>query len=137
MRSFFAASLSSLGPLLLVGALLPGCEGGQTGDLSGNSDGGTTNVGETGSGCDEHKNKLGGLDTQTQNGSAEDVLAFAEKSFDAPIVWQTASEGQSWELAPETGEGKLHIEVTRGAAAYQLSYTAAKSNANNTTKSNG
>lgn len=123
MRSFFAVSLSSLGSLLLLGALLPGCEGGQTGDLSGNSDGGTSNVGETGGGCDEHKQKLAGLDTQTDSGSGEDVLGYAEKSFDAPIVWQTAGEGQSWELAPETGEGKLHLEVTRGTSAYALSYT--------------
>src|SRR4051812_6595047 len=121
MRSFFAVSLSSLGPLMLAAALLPGCEGGQSGDLSGNSDGGTSNIGETGGGCDEHKKKLAGLDTQTENGSGEDVLAFAEKSFDAPIAWQTAGEGQTWKLAPETGEGQLHLQVTRGAAAYELS----------------
>ncbi|HVY29942.1 MAG TPA: hypothetical protein VHB79_25470 [Polyangiaceae bacterium] len=104
-----------------------GCEGGQTGDLSGQNGGGSPSVGETFGGCDEHQEELKGFDTETEAGTAEALLAYAEKSFDAPIAWQTASEGQSWSVGPEKGEGQLHVTVTRGTKAYRLTYTEPKS----------
>src|SRR5258705_13680873 len=71
---------------LLLG-LMPACEGGQTGDLSGDRKptGGTGLDGN--GGCDEHKQKLAGFDEMTDQGTAEELLAMAEKAFDAPISW--------------------------------------------------
>jgi hypothetical protein len=107
--------------------IIVGCEGGQTGDLSGQNDhGGGPNVGETFGGCDENKEELKGFDTETEAGTAEALLAYAEKTFDAPIRWQTATEGQAWSVGPESGEGQLHLTVTRGEKAYRLTYTEPK-----------
>jgi hypothetical protein len=102
--------------------LLSGCEGGQTGDLSGEhpNGGGTLD----GSGCEEHKQKLAGFDEMTDFGTAQELLAYAEKSFDAPVTWKTASDGESWSVGPESGQGTLHLAVTRGESAYTLTYTA-------------
>jgi hypothetical protein len=108
----------------LLSGLAPGCAGGQTGDLSGEHDGEGTN---TSNGCDEHKEKLASFDEMTDAGSAAQVLAYAEKTFDAPITWKTAPSGQDWTLSPETGQGQIHVEVTRGKSAYRLTYTAPKS----------
>ena len=102
-------------------ALTPACEGGQTGDLSGNNGPGL----ETGGGnCEEHKRKLSGFDEMTEQGTAADVLGYAEKAFEAPLAWKVAGEGQSWSVGPETGTGVIHLDVTRGASAYELTYTA-------------
>jgi hypothetical protein len=96
------------------------CEGGQTGDLSGEH----PNTGtETYGGCEEHQQKLADFDTMTDSGSAEQVLAYAEKSFDTPISWKEAPEGQAWTAGPESGTGTLHLDVARGESAYVLTYT--------------
>ena len=109
-------------------ALVPACEGGQTGDLSGHRPGDNTGL-EGGGNCDEHKAKLAGFDSMTDQGTAEDVMAYAEKSFDAPLSWKVAKEGQSWSVAPESGQGVIHLDITRGESAYTLSYTP-KENSN-------
>jgi hypothetical protein len=115
MASGFAAFTLSLL------ALTPGCEGGQTGDLSGDHDN------ETGStGCDQHREKLASFDEQTDAGSAEQLLAYAEQSFAAPLDWRVAPDGQSWTVGPESGTGQIHLAVTRGANAYRLTYTPAE-----------
>ncbi len=115
----FGSAALALGGLAL---LAPGCAGGQTGDLSGEHPDGN----ETGNagGCDEHKQKLAGFDVLTDAGSAEGLLAYAEQSFEAPITWKAAREGQSWALAPESGKGVIHVDVARGENAYVLTYTA-------------
>lgn len=100
--------------------LTSACEGGQTGDLSGEHPGNGT---ETNGGCEEHKQKLADFDTMTNAGSAEQVLAYAEKSFDAPISWKEAPAGQAWTAGPESGTGTLHLDVARGESAYSLTYT--------------
>jgi hypothetical protein len=107
--------------VLLLG-LAPGCAGGQTGDLSGNRGPGNGGLDSSG-GCDEHKQKLAGFDEMTDQGTPEELLAMAEKSFDAPITWKVAPDGQSWIVGPESGKGTIHLNVTRGASAYQLTYT--------------
>lgn len=101
--------------------LTSACAGGQTGDLSGeHPDNGT----ETGAnGCDEHKQKLAGFDTETDSGSGEAVMAYAEKSFEAPITWKQPRAGQSWSAGPESGTGVLHIDVARGDSVYALTYS--------------
>jgi hypothetical protein len=101
---------------------LTACAGGQTGDLSGERDEG--NETGNGSGCEEHKQELGGLDEQTEAGSAEEVLSYAEGSFSAPLSWRTAPEGQSWSTSPESGQGTITLYVTRGEKAYLLTYSA-------------
>src|SRR4051812_24602961 len=112
---FTALALGSLA------ALVAGCEGGQTGDLSGQHPDGN----ETGTfgGCEEHKQKLASFDTPTDAGSAEELLAYAEQSFEAPITWQAARQGQSWSVAPESSKGVIHVDVARGESAYALTYT--------------
>ncbi len=59
----------------------------------------------------------------TDQGTAEELLTFAETSFAAPITWKTAPAGQAWTSGPESGTGTIHLDVTRGASAYQLTYT--------------
>jgi hypothetical protein len=98
-----------------------GCAGGQSGDLSGNNDGGET----AGGNCEEHRQKLGGFDEPTEAGTAEEILAFAERSFEAPLNWKTAQSG-AWELSA-TGMDTLHVDVTRGANAYYVTYTPKQS----------
>lgn len=108
-------------PIFSLVVLAFGCEGGQTGDLSGNTkDGGENASG----GCEEHRQKLGSLDEMTDYGSAEQVLAFAEKSFDAPLTWKEPRSGASWSAGPESGASSIHIEVARGENAYLLTYEA-------------
>lgn len=113
---------SSLGFAAFMLALVPACAGGQTGDLSGEHDGNGTETGS--SGCEEHKEKLAGFDTETDFGTAEQVMAYAEKSFEAPITWKEAPEGQVWSAGPESGVGAVHVDVARGDSAYLLTYTA-------------
>lgn len=109
-------------PTFALALLAFGCGGGQTGDLSGNTKDGN----ETGgfNGCEEHRQKLGSLDEATDYGSAEQVLAFAERSFDAPLTWRAPRDGASWSAGPEAGASSIHIDVARGENAYLLTYEA-------------
>ncbi len=52
--------LTGFGLAALALGLVAGCEGGQTGDLSGNNDGSGSEV--DGGGCDEHKQELASFD---------------------------------------------------------------------------
>lgn len=120
--------LSCFGFSALLLGLGSACGGGQTGDLSGKNDGNGQETGHNASqGCDEHRTELTSFDEETSAGSARELLSYAERRFDAPITWKEPAEGQFWNAAPESGEGALHIEVTRGAKAYQLTYTASQS----------
>jgi hypothetical protein len=109
--------LARFGFLVLVPGLAAACAGGQTGDLSGEH-----NTGDSG-GCDEQRKELPTFDTQTDAGSAAELLAYAEQTFDVPITWQSAPQGQSWSAGPESGKGRVHVAVSRGKHAYQLTYT--------------
>jgi hypothetical protein len=113
--------------MFALAVLAFGCSGGQTGDLSGSNDddGGGETVGSNG--CEERRVELGSLDEMTDYGSAEQILAFAEQSFDAPLTWKEPRQGASWTAGPESGESAIHIEVTRGQKAYLLSYEAKQS----------
>jgi hypothetical protein len=107
-------------PSFALALLAFGCEGGQTGDLSGNTKDGNEVGGYAG--CEEHRQKLASFDELTDYGSAEQVLAFAERSFDAPLTWKAPRDGASWSAGPETGASSIHIDVTRGQNAYLLTY---------------
>ena len=113
--------LTSFGFTALAVGLTFGCAGGQTGDLSGQNGGQET--GNASGGCDEHKQPLDSFDQMTEAGSAEQLLTYAERSFDAPLTWKKAGDGQSWQVGPESGEGQLHVDVVRGRSAYLLTYT--------------
>jgi hypothetical protein len=112
-----------LGFAALTLGLTSACTGGQTGDLSGEQDDGPA-LGENSSGCEEHRQALDSFDEPTDAGTANELLAYAEGSFDAPLLWKTASQGQSWSVGPETGESSLQIDVARGTKAYFLTYEA-------------
>ncbi|RYZ01626.1 MAG: hypothetical protein EOO73_34920 [Myxococcales bacterium] len=119
--------LSSFGSGALALALAAGCSGGQTGDLSGKGDRSGQKVGhENSGGCDEKRVEIE-LDEPTEAGTAEDLLAYAERTFDAPLEWKTAGQGQAWSVGPESGTGALHIGVARGAKAYRITYTPPQS----------
>jgi hypothetical protein len=114
--------------LLGFSALSLGCSGGQTGDLSGsNKQPGKETGGNLGGGCEQHRQELGSLDEMTDYGSAEQVLAFAETSFEAPLTWKEPAAGASWSAGPEAGESTIVIDVVRGEKAYLLSYEAKQS----------
>jgi hypothetical protein len=106
----------------LVLGLVSGCEGGQTGDLSGDHDDGGEATGSDG-GCDVHKEKLASFDEMTDAGSANQLLDYAERSFEAPIAWKVPGQGQAWSVGPESGEGVLHVDVVHGESAYLLTYS--------------
>lgn len=115
--------LSCFGFAALALGLAPACSGGQTGDLSGKGDRTDQKVGhEASNGCEEHRAEVG-FQEETEAGSAEDLLSFAERSFDSPLSWKAPGEGASWTAGPESGAGALHISVTRGAKAYLLTYS--------------
>lgn len=125
MRTVKASRLhrfTCCGVAALTLGLTAGCEGGQTGDLSGQNDGSGQETSGDG-GCDEHKKKLADFDETTDFGSANDLLAYAESSFEAPISWKSAPEGQSWSVGPESDQGRIHVDVARGESAYLLTYT--------------
>ncbi len=104
-------------------SLAPACNsGGQTGDLSGEHDGGPSTGEHANSGCEETRELLASFDEETEVGTANELLAYAEADFESPLVWKTAGELQTWTAGPETGEGTLHLAVTRGAKAYRLTY---------------
>ena len=102
-------------------ALTFACAGGQTGDLSGGKDDNGSETG--GDSCEQHKQKLDSFDEMTDLGSPEQVMAFAEQSFDAPLTWKAPRAGQPWEVGPESGMSSIHLEVTRGESAYYVTYT--------------
>jgi hypothetical protein len=115
-----------LRPISLIGLslLAAACSnaGGQTGDLSGQNGqegGGTV---DSPANCKEERRKLGSFDEATDLGTANGLLSFAERSFDAPVTWQPRT-GQTWHVAPESGQGSIHIEVTRGENAYYVTST--------------
>jgi hypothetical protein len=114
--------LTFFGFAALALGVFSGCEGGQTGDLSGQNGNDGQETGST-NGCDVHKQKLDSFDEMTDLGSANQLLDYAEKSFEVPISWKAASQGQAWSVGPESGEGQLHVDVARGENAYLLTYT--------------
>jgi len=101
------------------GGLTVSCAGGQSGDLSGQNEGNGHEVGNS-TGCEEQKQQLPDFDTETDAGTAEDLLGFAETTFDAPLTWK--AEQGAWTVSPESGQGNIHVTVTRGKNAYALSY---------------
>ncbi|MDF3065074.1 MAG: hypothetical protein K0R38_675 [Polyangiaceae bacterium] len=115
--------LSGFGFGALALAFAAGCSGGQTGDLSGKGDRTNQKVGhETSGGCDEQRTEVD-FDEPTEAGSANELLSYAERTFDAPLAWKGGDSGQFWSAGPESGTGALHIGVARGAKAYRITYT--------------
>jgi hypothetical protein len=103
-------------------ALALGCAGGQTGDLSGGHDTGGEQA-NGGGNCEMHKQKLESFDEMTALGTPEQVLEFAEKTFEAPLTWAAPAPNQTWQVGPESGTSSIHLEVTRGESAYYVTYT--------------
>src|SRR5215217_5478510 len=94
-RTMRLQRLSSFGFSALALVLAAGCSGGQTGDLSGKGDRTDQKVGhEASGGCDEQRVEVD-FDEQTEAGSAEELLSYAERTFDAPLTWKTAGQGQT------------------------------------------
>src|SRR5450432_1170878 len=99
---------TTLAPTLVLLALLPGCSGGQTGDLSGkNGNNGSATNG--GGGCVDQANGVSLNDASGLGFSAASVLAFAAKRFDAPFNWQSTA-GVSY--SPGAGQSALTLTLT-------------------------
>src|SRR5437773_6663401 len=91
-------------PLVMV-ALVAGCGGGQTGDLSGKDDpkGGSTASGE---GCDDQLSEISLDDASALGFDARGVLAFAERSFQADLAWQAVDHV---EYVPSASQSALTL----------------------------
>jgi hypothetical protein len=94
---------------------LAGCGGGQTGDLSGESDKHGGNVGNS-NGCEEQLTPLSLADSSALGFAAESVLEFAGKSWHSQLAWQ-ALEGVQY--SPSAGETALTLTL-RGAGSAWL-----------------
>src|SRR4051812_22431023 len=74
-------------PTVMVAALVAGCGGGQTGDLSGEND---TKGGDVAAGnrCDEQLDEISLDDASALGFDARQVLALAAQGFQADLAWQ-------------------------------------------------
>lgn len=108
--------------LWMTASILAGCAGGQTGDLSGNTDLPGDQGGNEASGqCDETVVALATLDEVTSLGfSAADVLTFAAGEVQTPMAWSSSDQVT---FVPASGRGTLDLEVRYegGAAEYVAS----------------
>lgn len=80
--------VARLVPTMMVVALVAGCGGGQTGDLSGENGrkGGTTG---SSNGCDDQLSEISIDETSALGFSPASVLAFAAQRFETDLAWQT------------------------------------------------
>src|SRR3954468_22579558 len=80
-------------PTVMALALVAGCGGGQTGDLSGENgkNGGST---ANSNGCDDQLREIAFDDSSALGFDPASVLAFAEQSFHADLAWQALDQVQ-------------------------------------------
>ena len=107
-------------PSLVALALVAGCGGGQTGDTSGeNSHPSDTNTGSE-SGCDEQLSELTPEETSALGFSAQSVLAFAAKSFQAELAWQAV---QDVEYVPSASASSVTLSLSSRDQAWLVHST--------------
>lgn len=92
-------------PTVMVAALVAGCGGGQTGDLSGENDkkGGRT---AAGNGCEEQLSEISLDDASALGFDARRVLALAAPGFQTDIAWQALDQV---EYAPSASQSTVGL----------------------------
>ncbi|HYP98104.1 MAG TPA: hypothetical protein VER96_05490 [Polyangiaceae bacterium] len=95
-------------PTVMVAALVVGCGGGQTGDLSGQNDrnGRAT---EGGDGCDDQLKEISLDDASALGFDAASVLTFAEQRFQSELAWQALSQV---EYSPSASQSSLSLTLS-------------------------
>jgi len=100
-------------PTVMTLALVAGCGGGQTGDLSGENGKHGKNNGNA-SGCDDQLTEIALDEASALGFDAESVLAFAGQSFHADLAWQAV---ERVEYSPSASETELTLRLrSRGVA---------------------
>jgi len=106
--------VSKFVPAAVMVALVAGCGGGQTGDLSGENEKHGRNT--TGSnGCDDQLTEISLTDPSALGFSAQSVLAFAEQGFQAGLAWQALDQV---EYSPSTSETALTLTLRQKGKAF-------------------
>ncbi|HYQ41593.1 MAG TPA: hypothetical protein VER11_06490 [Polyangiaceae bacterium] len=106
--------VTRLVPTMMVVALVAGCGGGQTGDLSGENGkkGGTTG---SSNGCDDQLTEIS-LDEMSALGfDAASVLAFATQRFETDLAWQTVP---SVVYSPSASASRLTLTLASQGKAW-------------------
>jgi len=91
----------------MVLALVAGCGGGQSGDLSGENDrrgGSTANE----NGCDEQLGEISLDDASALGFDARSVLSFAERTFHADLAWQALDQV---DYSPSASQSALTLSL--------------------------
>jgi len=106
--------VARLVPTMMVAALVAGCGGGQTGDLSGENG---KNGGTTGStdGCEEQLREISLDDSSALGFDAASVLSFAEQPFQTDLAWQALDHV---EYSPSASQSTLTLTLTSQSKAW-------------------
>lgn len=112
-------------PTAMAVALVAGCGGGQTGDLSGGNDknGRSTNGGE--SQCQDQLDEISLDDSSALGFGARGVLAFAEQSFHVDLGWQALDHV---EYSPAASQTSLTLSVSSLDKAWLVHSVPSQSN---------
>jgi hypothetical protein len=95
-------------PTLMVLALVAGCGGGQTGDLSGqNEKKGGSNA--NGNGCEDQLREISLDDASALGFDAQSVLSFAEQGYQTELAWQVVDRV---EYSPSAGQSALTLSLS-------------------------
>jgi len=111
-------------PTVMVLALVAGCGGGQTGDLSGENGKGGKGTNVSSNGCDDQLSPIALDDASALGFDAASVLAFAEQSYQAPLAWQALPQVQ---YSPSASESVLTLSLSSRNAAWLVHSVPAKS----------
>src|SRR6187431_2477376 len=110
-------------PTVMALAVVAGCGGGQTGDLSGeNGRNGKNNGNENG--CDDQLTEIALDDASLLGFDAQSVLAFAGQSFHADLAWQALEQV---EYSPSASATELTLSLHSQGAAWLVHSVPAKS----------
>jgi len=100
--------VTRLVPTVMALALVAGCGGGQSGDLSGESGkkGGST---AAGNGCDEQLNEVSLDDASVLGFDAQSVLSFAQQPFQTDLSWVAADHV---DYSPSASQSALTLALS-------------------------
>jgi len=117
--------VSRLVPTVMALALLAGCGGGQTGDLSGeNGNQHGNNTGSGTDGCDDQLSEIALDDSSALGFDPQAVLAFAAKSFQADLAWQALD---TVEYSPSASQSQITLTLSSRNQAWLVHSVPAKS----------
>ncbi|HET7543019.1 MAG TPA: hypothetical protein VFK05_24265 [Polyangiaceae bacterium] len=103
-------------------AMVLGCSGGQTGDLSGENDKKGRSTGNTG--CEDQLSEVELDDASALGFDARGVLAFAEQSFHSELAWQAVDHV---EYSPAASQSALSLTLSSKDKAWFVHSVPARS----------